>query len=61
MSYLPELKGTWNGLCLILSYSVFSSLGVVHSLGREIPLLLGAGKRGEATRAKDAGRSTETN
>ncbi len=51
----PELKGTWNGLYLIIAYSVFYSLGAVHALGRELPLLLGSGKQEEAREAKDVG------
>lgn len=53
----PELKGTWNGLALIIGYSVFYSLGAVHSLGRELPLLLGGGRVDEARAAKDVGFS----
>ena len=53
----PELKGTWSGLALVISYSAFSSLGVVHAMGRELPLLLGAGKTRESRRTKDVGLS----
>lgn len=39
----PEKRGVWSALALVLSYGIFVSLGAVHAMGRQIPILLGRG------------------
>ena len=44
----PEEIGLWNSLMIITSYTPFLKFGIMKGLNRELPFLLGAGKRDEA-------------
>jgi O-antigen/teichoic acid export membrane protein len=49
----PEKRGVWSALALLLSYTVFFSLGAIHAMGRQIPILLGKGDHEAIARHKN--------